>query len=331
VRKILSKIFWISFVFALFIQFRSVPIPEIHQNTIYKDFVDTSASIRGLQPIALVGDLQRTSVWELMMGREQNDAERDAIINEISRENPSLLIILGDMVYDGNSRDQWEYFDNLMDPVKDIPVLPVMGNHEYYGSKVNTTPSFTAERFPQIANSTWYTRLYGNIAFIIIDSNEKALSALKWSEQQLWYKEMLKKYDDDPDIKGIIVFSHHPPFTNSMVTGDEMHMQKAFVKPFLDSEKTAAFISGHAHTYENLKRDGKYFLVSGGGGGPRVFLNKNKDRHDDECSHKGIRPFHYVLLQPGENSVEVSVKGINKGETKFHLIDSFSIPLTQRN
>jgi hypothetical protein len=323
-KKVVSKIFWIVFIFSL-IEFQPLSVSGIHENFRYRDYEETPASIDPARPVAIVGDLQRTSLWELMMGREQNDAEREKIIAQISTEDPSMLILLGDMVYDAGSRDQWKYFDRLMEPVNELPVLPLLGNHEYYGSRKGIISSFVSQRFPQFEPSTWYTRTYGNLAFIFLDSNEKKLPAGKWNEQQLWYADMLALYDEDPAIKGIIVFTHHPPFTNSLVTGDEKNIQSAFVTPFKNSEKTIAFISGHAHTYENFKRNGKYFVVSGGGGGPRVFLNKNKNRHTDGCSHEGVRPFHYLLIYPGEDSVELVAKGINKGESEFKLLDSFEM------
>ena len=58
--------------------------------------------------IAVVGDLQTTSFWELLIGRESNDRERELIVNQIVKEKPSMLIILGDMVFDGSVRAQLE-------------------------------------------------------------------------------------------------------------------------------------------------------------------------------------------------------------------------------
>jgi Icc-related predicted phosphoesterase len=324
VKKVIRRVFWVIFVLSL-IELPPFSVSGVHRDFTYKDYNDIDELVNPNNAIAIIGDLQRTSLWELMMGREQNDAEREKIVNEVSRENPSMLILLGDLVYDGGSRDQWDYFDRLMEPVNEFPVLTVLGNHEYYSTRKDATPDFVKERFSQFSSSTWYTRTYGNLAFIFLDSNEKKMSTSRWIEQQIWLSEMLETYDKDPQIKGIVVFAHHPPFTNSLVTGDEKNVQKAFVPSFMGSVKTMAFISGHAHTYEHLKKEGKYFIVSGGGGGPRVFLNKAKDRHEDDCNHLGIRPFHYMLMQPGDESIEFVIKGINKGESQFKLVDSFNV------
>jgi Icc-related predicted phosphoesterase len=307
-------------------QFQPFSVSDIHNRTEYKDFNELHVSGQN-STIAILGDLQRTSLWELMMGREQNDNERERIIAEIRKEDPSLLILLGDLVYDGGSRDQWIYFDNLMEPLKDYPVLTVLGNHEYYSSGHGTTSPFITERFKLFDSATWYTRRYGNLGFIFLNSNEQDLPSNEWNKQLEWFNKVLEDYESDSSIKGIMVFTHHPPYTNSLLTGDEKHIQRAFIPAFMKAKKTIAFFSGHAHTYENFSKDGKHFIVSGGGGGPRVFLNKGKDRHDDACSHKGVRPFHYLLLTQNENNVELVVKGINKGESEFSILDSFEMKL----
>jgi Icc-related predicted phosphoesterase len=323
--KILITIFLVVLGFSL-VEYMPVRSSGEYENIVYLDYAAEKDISESARPIAVLGDLQRTSLWEVMMGREQNDSERELLISEINKENPGLLLLLGDMVYEGGNREQWNYFDNLLEPLKDIPVLPVAGNHEYYGkSKLKNLKS----RFPQFTNNSWYSRVYGNLGLIFLDSNEDELSAEEWNDQRTWYSETLSLFNENPYIKGIVVFTHHPPFTNSLVTGDEKHIQRTFVKPFIESEKAVAFFSGHAHTYERFMKDDKSFIVSGGGGGPRVMLKKGKDCHTDEYKNKGVRPFHYILLSSDEKSLQVTVKGINKGETDFFLVDSFEIPLSK--
>jgi predicted MPP superfamily phosphohydrolase len=96
---------------------------------------DSIINLKGNNPIALVGDLQRTTIWELMIGREQNDSERKKIIENIALENPAALILLGDMVANGADVKEWDYLHNLLKPIvnENIPIIPVLGNHEYWG------------------------------------------------------------------------------------------------------------------------------------------------------------------------------------------------------
>lgn len=325
--KFFIRFFWIIVIFS-FIRFQPLPVAKgPAPASEYRDFSDTLATVENLKPVVILGDLQRTSLLELMVGREQNDYEREKLIQKIAKEDPSLIILLGDMVSDGSDNDNWKYFDSLLIPVNNIPVLPVMGNHDYTGDRKSPGFNNIKNRFRHLEKSTWYSRVYGNIALIFLDTNENLLSSSEWNEQENWFKKILSDYDNDPEIHGILVFMHHPPFTNSIVTGDEENIQETFISHFINSKKGLAVFSGHAHTYENFKIKGKHFLVSGGGGGPRVILKKGKNVHKDECDYKGVRPFHYILLQENKNSVDLTVKGLNKNGREFFILDSLTLKI----
>ncbi len=171
-------------------------------------------------PIIAVGDLQRTSAWEYLAGRESNDRERRKIIDNISRQNPGSVILLGDMVFEGDNIDHWRYFDSLMIPLKEehIPLFPVIGNHEYWG-KNRIALQYLEERFPELSRSHWYTETCDSIALIFLDSNDHEYSDEQWQQQIDWFKNKLLIYDSDPSIEGILVFAHHPPYTNSTYNG----------------------------------------------------------------------------------------------------------------
>ncbi|HZW39479.1 MAG TPA: metallophosphoesterase [Ignavibacteriaceae bacterium] len=279
-------------------------------------------------PLAVIGDLQRTSLFEIILGREQNDEERTKLANALSKEGTAVNILLGDMVFEGDNYSDWKYFDTLVKPIirNRSALIPVMGNHEYFGN-VRNGFKFISERFPQLSGSTWSTMVYDSLGLIFLDSNFPQLMGDGWNKQIKWYKETLAKMDTSSEIKGILVFTHHPPFTNSKVTTDEIMVQKAFLQDFLNSPKTISFFSGHAHTYERFKEKGKMFIVSGGGGGPRVMLNKGKGCHDDLCSLPAPRPFHYLLLDRIGDELDIKVKGLPKSTNQVKLIDEFTLSL----
>ncbi len=131
---------------------------------------------------------------------------------------------------------------------------------------------------------------------LFLDSNEAQLGAKLWAEQAAWLVERLAAFDADPAIAGVVVFVHHPPFTNSTVTGDELHVRQAFVPPFAAARKTLAMVAGHVHSYEHFVRGAKTFLVAGGGGGPRVRLARGAARRhaDDLFDGPELRHFHFL-------------------------------------
>ena len=125
----------------------------------------------------------------------------------------------------------------------------------------------------------------------------------------------------------MLVLLHHPPFTNSRVTSDALHVQRDFVPPFSRSAKTLAMISGHVHNYERFLRDGKTFLVAGGGGGPRAPLIEGaRRRHADDLFPGGrIRAFHYLRFRPAGPALEVEVRGLEKDGSGFDTMERFEL------
>jgi len=276
--------------------------------------------------IAILGDLQRTSIWETLLGREQNDEERELILKSINLDSPSALVLLGDMVYEASNINQWKYFDRLLYPINkvNIPILPVLGNHEYYGESRIVAEEIN-KRFPQFTRSSWYSRTYGSTALIFLDSNVDELDNIEWQQQKFWFNRVINKYESDNNIKNILVFSHHPPYSNSLLTGDEIEVQEAFLDPFFKSKKTSAFFSGHAHTYERFLEKGKTFIISGGGGGPRVLLNVEKGCRKDQCTLPSPRPFNYLLVNETETGIIITVKALDKGKQDFYTLEVINL------
>ena len=278
-------------------------------------------------PIVAVGDLQRTSLWEFLIGRESNDQERKVIIENISENNPGSVVLLGDMIFEGDNGDHWKYFDSLMIPItkKKMPLLPVIGNHEYYG-KDRIAFQYLTERFPVFKRSRWYTDVCDSIAIVFLDSNNNEYSEREWNKQIDWFRNILRTYDRDSAIKGILVFAHHPPYTNSIVAGDAMQLRHGFVPAFDNTKKTMALITGHAHAYERFVENGKTFIVSGGGGGPRVLLNTGVNKYNDYYKGPSPRPFNYIIINKKKNGINFIVRGLNKGSKNFFTMEQFTIP-----
>lgn len=279
--------------------------------------------------IAIVGDTQRTLAVERLLGREPNDAERERLIAAIAADRPDLLVHLGDAVAIGSSAADWAYFDRLMTPIRDagIPVLAVFGNHDYWGVR-SVARTALESRFPELGRSHWYTGRYAGLLLVWLDSNRRKLSDEDWDRQSRWFKEQLDDADRDGGTKGVFVFCHHPPYTNSRATGDEADVQEAFLPAFFASHKAVVLVAGHTHAYERFERHGKTFVVSGGGGGPRVrLLEGDAARHPDLFRGPSPRPFHYLLLELRGRGVEVEVKGFDKGEGAVRIIDRFRVML----
>jgi hypothetical protein len=283
--------------------------------------------LRRSSRFAIVSDFQRTSRAEVW--RERNRDERRRIVRQIVEEAPDFLVILGDMVFSGSSPAHWAEFDELAAPLREagVPILPVLGNHEYWISPRRALPAFFA-RFPHLQGRHWYSVAYEDLALVFLDSNRRWLPAGAWVEQLEWYRSELARLDGDPAVRGVLLMLHHPPYTNSTVTSDERHIQRFFVPDFACAAKTVAMFSGHVHSYERFERSGKAFVVTGGGGGPRVRLaSGSRRRHgDDLLSGPPLRLFHFLLCERDSRGVTVEARGLPKRGTAFEPMDRFHLP-----
>jgi hypothetical protein len=279
-------------------------------------------------PFALLGDLQRTLWLERLVGREQNDEAREALVKDLAARRPGLVVLLGDMTNAGGLRSQWDRFDELFVPIRGaaIPVLALLGNHDYWGGADDGLAN-AAARFPQLGLQRWYLRAIGRLALVLLDSNESQLGDARWAAQRDWYSRTLAALDADPSVSGVLVLGHHPPFTNSRTTGDEENVQRAFLPAFFAAKKTLAFVTGHAHAYERFQERGRTFIVSGGGGGPRVkLLSGAAARHHDLGPARSPGPFHYLLVEQDAAGARVTVRGLEKGDAETRVIDRFELP-----
>jgi hypothetical protein len=290
-------------------------------------------------PIAVIGDTQRTSWMEsILMFREENDRERELLLAHLFRTKFSLLVHLGDMVFDGASASEWKEFDRLFAPVlaKGTAVIPAVGNHEYWGNNQQALANLTA-RFPRLAKSRWHARLHDSLGLILIDSNISEYAEADWTRQIAWFDSTLREMDTNPHVRAVLVFSHHPPFTNSTMIDEASHLAKGFLPVFFAARKTIAFISGHVHGYERFAANGRTFIVSGGGGGPRWRVHEgSKARHQDMFTGPAIRPFNYLLLYPEPVGLRIEVMGLEKatpagGQPQIRMIDAMTMLYPQRD
>jgi Icc-related predicted phosphoesterase len=280
--------------------------------------------------IAVVGDLQRTGIVEFW--REQNDAERARVVRAIAQEAPALLITLGDHVFDGGSTWDWARFDALFAPIREakIPVLPILGNHDCWPRGSGPLRHYF-DRFPHLDGARWYTRKVGPLGLVALDSNRFWISSQSWQRQRQWFEGELARLDADDEVRGVLVLVHHPPYTNSRVAAPSIAVEFSFVKAFLRARKTLCMLSGHVHAYEHFTREGRHFLVSGGGGGPRhALLPPHEKIFDDLFAGPSPRDFHFLLLEPGDRGLAIQARGLAKRAEEFRPMDELFLPWRDR-
>jgi 3',5'-cyclic AMP phosphodiesterase CpdA len=274
----------------------------------------------------VLGDVQRTSKLELW--REKNDAERVRILEAVADTRPDFVAFTGDLVFDGGSEEHWAEFDRLSGAIRAraVPVVTAFGNHEYWGGRASAERNLFA-RFPLLDRRHWVALQFGPVRLVVLDSNDTELTKAEWAEQRAWYADTLAQADASVETRGVVVLLHHPPFTNSTVTGDEAAVNDAFVPGFLAADKTLSMLSGHIHSYERFRRGSKVFVVSGGGGGPRAALATGTARRhpDDLFEGPAMRDFHFTVYSVGPHGLSAEVRGLAKGSRELYTMARFEL------
>jgi hypothetical protein len=175
----------------------------------------------------------------------------------------------GDLVYTSGTNAEYNasYFNIYQnDVMKNIPMFPAPGNHDYNNGATTTTtvPYFSIFSTPSAGqsggvasnNPAYYSYDYGNIHFIALDSYGTTGASQKMYDttgaQVLWLKADLAA-----NIKPwIIAYWHHPPYTmgshNSDTEGDLVAIRTNFIR-ILERNKVDLIITSHSHDYERSK------------------------------------------------------------------------------
>lgn len=290
-------------------------------------------------PIAVIGDVQRTSFWGRLVLAESNLPEQQCLVADLAKQHFRALVLLGDMVF-SNGDDNWNYFDELMSPLRREQggasaarwFFPVMGNHDYMGNREQMARQLT-QHFPGLLEHTHYSFDWHHVKMIVLDGNRRELCAspglgaraceTEWQAQLEWLRARLKEVDRAPanEQYGALLFVHQSPYTQSpLVAGDQADARE-FAKELFDSQRGLALISAHAHGFERYEfrrepadpRPAKVFIVSAGGGGPRPHWRRAAAPPDLSLL-AWPRPFNYLLLHQDAKAVYVDVRGLEKGK-----------------
>lgn len=290
------------------------------------------------QSIAVVGDLQITAAFvRFVKRRESNIPEQAILVADMVEhvDDMAALVIAGDLIYTPRSRSDWRHFDGLVSPIAThVPVLPVIGNHDYNCYLVHfcsqaRIPANLLSRFPWFEPGQPYSASYGDIALLMLDSETEIESQARWLEQRLGELEQ--------DFAVALVFMHRPPYTNSSVRGaigGNEELQRLIVPVLERSPMPLVVISGHVHGLEHLVINGINYVISAGGGGPRGNLLPSRPNdvyagRDCATTADGgvLRPYNYLLINGLSDSLEFVVRGFCRQDSEVRVLERWQLPL----
>jgi hypothetical protein len=250
-------------------------------------------------------------VERLVHVRETNDAGRAAVAREILAESCDVKVHLGDLVGTVGSLRDWTRFDSHYprEVFGSDNWLVCRGNHDCSGLFLGRDHHFV-ERHPE---SIGKLRAFDFdfVKLVLLDTNEAVCHPSHWQQQRHDFHAVLEQADEDPAIRHVLVFGHHPPLSNGRWIRPRANriVRATFFQPFLACRKSRAFFAGHVHGYERFNVEGRQFVVSGGGGGPRVaHLHGAARRHPSEIDIDDPHPLHYVRVTATPDGVRISAR-----------------------
>jgi len=266
------------------------------------------------------------------MQRDHNEPEKFAeIVNEgiltyLKKEygedisdNLALVLIPGDLVENGTKYEQWqnEFFEPSKKLFSNVPVYPVLGNHEknstfyfkYFSLPKNGTPAYAEH---------WWYKDYGNTRIIGLNSNEGYRDS---KEQYIWLKELLERTANNNEIDFVFAQLHHPHKSELWIPGETDFTGKVveLLENFTTKTgKPSIHFFGHTHGYSRgQSKEHKHLWINVASAGGAIdnwgeFEGRDYDEFTVTQDEYG---FVMVEVDPNPENPKFVVKRVSRGNT----------------
>jgi Icc-related predicted phosphoesterase len=237
-----------------------------------------------------------------------NPAVRQALVRAIAETHPAFISFGGDIVYNGNDKDDWKVWDSetAVWRADKIPVYPALGNHDLHGDETVALANYF-ERFPDLNHSRYYSVRAANSLLLVLDSSLDEISG----PQGHWLTQKLDQLPADVDFVFIVL--HHPPYTSSSdmkifggghsARSPEKELAKMLEARQQKQRARIVVFSGHVHNYERHEHGGITYFVTGGAGAHAYPVERAKD---DPFQSTEVN-YHYVMIEVDRGSLKITM------------------------
>lgn len=250
------------------------------------------------------------------------------LVREMAAYNLDFVIHTGDVVYkvyDNASPYEafmLKYYQPFAPLLREMPVYPVVGNHDIeLATEIEGTPfyylAFPPFPDPRFAPSDrrglnkWYAFAYGDIQFLMLDT-QTFFGEGGWNAQNEWLTERLA----DTRFRHTIPVFHVAAYAAGLHPRDGLPVQELWVPQF-EAANVPLVLSGHDHNYERFQINGITYVVSGGG---------STALYAQSEAPEGLQVFaqctHFTLLEIYTDRIDVQAIALG-GE----VLDQATIPL----
>ncbi len=224
------------------------------------------------------------------------------VVDSLMSFDPDVVFHTGDLVENGLIYENWLIFNIITEHMRENAAFyPVAGNHE-------RESQYYYDNFELPNNEKWYSVVYENILFILLNSN---LPLDDNSEQYWWLRNELSNASG---YNYRIVLFHHPIYNVGLHEPDEKNIGTYIVPLFINYDVDLV-ISGHDHNYQRFFVDGIYYVITGGGGAP-LYEQTRTDINNQIFEKK----YHYCVINSNVDGLSFTTYDIDK-----NIIDQFKV------
>jgi hypothetical protein len=240
-------------------------------------------------------------------------------------DNLAMLLLPGDLVDDGTEYHQWQdyFFNPAQKLLAEVPVYPVLGNHErnsayyfkYFSLPKNGTPAYVEH---------WWYKDYGNVRVIGLNSNDGYRDI--W-QQYSWLKNLLEETAKNDAIDFVFAQLHHPHKSELWIPGEAKtsgRVVKMLEEFTTKTGKPSLHFFGHTHGYSRgQSKDHKHLWINvASAGGSLDNWGEFEGRDYDEFSvTQDEYGFVLVEIDANEANPKFTIKRISRGN-KAHPRDN---------
>jgi acid phosphatase type 7 len=189
------------------------------------------------------------------------DAAHAQVVAGAAAAEPSLLLNVGDLVQ-SPTEGYWRTFFAIEAPlVSQVPLFPVLGNHEGNGTRYLQLFALPDEGE---GHGRYYSIRWGLVAILALDTQQ---SVAPGGAQYAWVEQALAELAANPDVTFILCVLHHGPFCAASGHGSNLNV-RSYLVPLFEKHGVDIVFSGHDHVYERGTVNGVKYVVTGGGGAP---------------------------------------------------------------
>ncbi len=285
----------------------------------------------------------------VIFGDHGIDLDAQSTTEWVTKANPDLIIVAGDVSYAEREYHEWDTYFDLVEPLAShIPYMAAIGNHEFVPPEGTTD---FRNRFAFPGAELFYSFDYGNIHFLIVQSDMIAAWQEPYPAPGLFLPTMIQFMEDDladaaarrdaGELDFIIVVQHHPLYSNTERESRRVEAGLLWEEQFLHRYEVDMLVTGHNHNYERsfpvaytiptefatkTYRDPIGFIqVISGGAGRSLY---DFVHEDDFMPFAAAAVKRHHFMQFDVNANELRVRAITSDLLPGQTIDDFRLITT---